>query len=211
MLEGVFLHDILNTAAILRGLSQAYDAIGEEKVRSMLEDVSENIKDEVQSYRLISNAENQKIKTEYSRVDIKDIVNEVTGSMLKLPRFSKRQVTINTNNGSIFTERTLLRRVLINMVKNALEAAGDGDNVTISARVEKGSGRAVFSVSNPQVIPQADQLKLFQKSFSTKGSGRGWGTYSIKILTEKYLKGEVSFRSGEGIGTTFTVSIPAEG
>ena len=34
------------------------------------------------------------------------------------------------------------------------------------------------------------------------------GTYSIKLLTEKYLKGEVSFASAEGTGTVFTVRYP---
>ncbi len=211
MLESVFLHDILNTAAILRGLSQAYDSIGEQKARSMLSDVSENIRDEVQSYRLISNAENQKIKPDYTHVDIEEIVSEVAESMQRMQKFRQRNITITTTRGNIYTERTLLRRVLINMVKNALEASDGNDIVKISARMDQAGKRAEFSVSNPQVIPRADQLKLFQKSFSTKGSGRGWGTYSIKILTEKYLKGKVSFSSGKSSGTIFTVSIPQAG
>jgi signal transduction histidine kinase len=44
---------------------------------------------------------------------------------------------------------------------------------------------------------------VFQRSFSTKGTGRGLGTYSIKLLTERYLGGRVWFESAEGHGTTF--------
>jgi len=49
---------------------------------------------------------------------------------------------------------------------------------------------------------------LFQRSFSSKGSGRGLGTYSMKLFGEKYLDGEVSFESDRIKGTTFTISLP---
>jgi sensor histidine kinase regulating citrate/malate metabolism len=52
------------------------------------------------------------------------------------------------------------------------------------------------------------KYQIFQKSFSTKGNGRGLGTFSIKLLTEHYLKGSVSFESNDNIGTVFTVVLP---
>jgi sensor histidine kinase regulating citrate/malate metabolism len=57
-------------------------------------------------------------------------------------------------------------------------------------------------------MPKEVQLQLFQRSFSTKGRGRGIGTYSIKLLTEKYLRGKVDFISNEGTGTTFNLYFP---
>jgi sensor histidine kinase regulating citrate/malate metabolism len=50
-------------------------------------------------------------------------------------------------------------------------------------------------------------MQLFQRSFSTKGNGRGIGTYSIKLLTENYLKGKVSFFSNEEEGTVFSIEL----
>ncbi len=209
MLESVFLHDILNTAAILGGLSETFDELPQEQVKEMLNEVSENISDEVQSYRLISNAENQVLKPDYSLLDISDIVAEVVRGLRNMHKYKYRQVDIDVSVANIFTEKTLLRRVLINMVKNALEASNHDDVVRIFSHYDKKNETARISVHNPQVIPINDQLKLFQKSFSTKGRGRGWGTYSIKILTEKYLNGTVSFISKEGQGTTFTIDIPS--
>jgi sensor histidine kinase regulating citrate/malate metabolism len=52
------------------------------------------------------------------------------------------------------------------------------------------------------------QLQLFQRSFSTKGAGRGIGTYSIKMFTEKHLGGQVRFDSFEPVGTIFQVMLP---
>lgn len=210
MLENIFLHDILNTASVLQGISEAFEMIPPQKIKSMLREVSANIADEIQSYKLLSNAEAQTLQTNFSDVPIKTITQDVVKALRNIQRFSDRDIQIRYDDGaSIKTERTLLRQVLINMLKNALEASSEINGVSISGRISPDNHHAVFSVSNPQYIPKEDQLKLFQKSFSTKSRGRGWGTYSIKILTEKYLKGEVSFESSKESGTTFRISIPS--
>ncbi len=51
-------------------------------------------------------------------------------------------------------------------------------------------------------------MQMFHRSFSTKGTGRGLGTYSMKLLSERYLGGSVTFRSIPGEGTTFTARYP---
>jgi sensor histidine kinase regulating citrate/malate metabolism len=50
-------------------------------------------------------------------------------------------------------------------------------------------------------------MQLFQRSFSTKGQSRGIGSYSIKLLTENYLKGKVSFISNENDRTVFSIEL----
>ena len=67
----------------------------------------------------------------------------------------------------------------------------------------------VFAVHNTEVMPEEVQLQVFQRSFSTKGQpGRGIGTYSMKLLGERYLGGKVSFTSQPSEGTTFRLAIP---
>jgi signal transduction histidine kinase len=58
-------------------------------------------------------------------------------------------------------------------------------------------------------MPPDVRHQLFQRSFSTKGSGRGLGTYSVRLLTERYLDGTVTFTSDEATGTRFDIRIPA--
>lgn len=93
------------------------------------------------------------------------------------------------------------------MLKNALEAAEKGEKVQLGCKTKNGS--VEFWVHNNQVIPGEDQLKVFKRSFSTKGRGRGLGTYSMKLLTEKYLDGKIEFTSKPGQGTTFRAVYPA--
>jgi len=103
------------------------------------------------------------------------------------------------------TDKLLLQRVLINLLKNALEATSVGG--TIQTGIKNDEDKIIFWVKNDQVIPQDVQMQLFQRSFTTKGTGRGLGTYSIRLLTENYLEGKVSFLSNETDGTVFSIEI----
>ena len=67
-----------------------------------------------------------------------------------------------------------------------------------------------FWCNNHGVIPRETQLQIFHRSFSTKGEGRGIGLYSVKLMTERYLKGSVKFTSDDSSGTTFTVTYPLD-
>ena len=106
------------------------------------------------------------------------------------------------------SDPVLLGRVVVNMLKNALEASGEGESVEVEIAYE--GDRALLSVRNSCCIPRPLQLQIFQRSFSTKGRGRGIGTYSMKLLTEKYLGGEIGFSSDETEGTVFRLLLPRE-
>lgn len=104
------------------------------------------------------------------------------------------------------TDKTLLRRVLGNCIKNALEAVSKGAEITLTAT--RKDEQVSFAIHNPGVMPEAVKRQIFQRSFSTKGPGRGLGTYSIRLFTKKYLNGSVHFTSQEDMGTTFYITLP---
>lgn len=208
MLENIFLHDLRNTSAILSGLTEVFEDLEIGEAKRILKDVSVRIDEEIKSYRLISSAENQQLLTHSSIINLPDILQEVIHSLQLNQKFSRKQVVYSGERQIIRTDKTLLRQVLVNMVKNAMEAGPAVDRLAVRHRLEPGSGRVIIQVENSQVIPPDIQLKIFQKSFSTKGPGRGWGTYGIKLLTEKYLKGKAGFTSTEAEGTIFSISLP---
>jgi sensor histidine kinase regulating citrate/malate metabolism len=93
------------------------------------------------------------------------------------------------------------------MVKNALEASRSGEPVIIGCSAADGG--VEFSVHNSGAVPRDVRDRIFTRSVSTKGAGRGLGTYSIHVLS-RYLKGKASFTSSEEEGTTFRVWFPGE-
>ena len=109
------------------------------------------------------------------------------------------------------TNRILAGRVLVKMLINALEAVPPGDAVTLGCRACDGT--AELWIRNSGVIPKSVRLSIFQRSFSTKGPGRGYGTYWMKLIAERRLGGSVTFHSSPEEGTTFCLRLPlaAEG
>ena len=120
----------------------------------------------------------------------------------------KKSIVIGNPAGEyIFkSDPTLVRRVLINMLKNALEATPARGEVLLGYFNDEGA--VTFYVHNDQFMPKEVQLQVFKRSFSTKGKDRGLGTYSIKLLTEKYLRGKVWFETDEKKGTSFFARLP---
>jgi signal transduction histidine kinase len=104
-------------------------------------------------------------------------------------------------------DHQLLSRVLLNMATNALEAARPTE--VVSVRHEVRDGAHVFAVHNEEPISTEVSSRIFHRTVSTKASsGRGLGTYSMKLLGEQYLGGKLWFESSEALGTTFYFSVP---
>jgi len=100
-----------------------------------------------------------------------------------------------------------LRRALINLVKNALEAAQNG-NVKIQIRLKKRNDHATIQVKdNGKGIQENDRDKIFLPKFSTKSSGTGLGLAITKKIVEAH-DGDIWFESGKGQGTSFFIRLP---
>jgi signal transduction histidine kinase len=100
-----------------------------------------------------------------------------------------------------------LRRALINLVKNALEAAHNG-NVKIQIKLKKQYEDALIQIKdNGEGIQDEDHAKIFLPKFSTKSSGTGLGLAITKKIIEAH-DGEIWFESAKGQGTTFFIRLP---
>lgn len=213
VLERAFFHDVLNTAGGLQGIAELL-CYGEDDPQSeaeYIEDLrrmSQQIVDEIVAHRQLLAAERGELELDMTPVAIPELVDSVAELYRHHSVAEGRHLVVaECPDSQMLTDPTLLRRVLGNLVKNALEAVGEGETVTISAAQADGAVR--FSVHNPGAIPEDVARQVFQRSFSTKGgSGRGIGTHSVKLLAESYLGGKVTFASTEAEGTTFTVEVP---
>lgn len=212
MLERVFFHDVLNSAGGISGLSSLLQEVNDpgdmKKIATTINRAAGNMVDEIQAQRQIIAAERGDLEPVLSHTSAMTLLNDVTDLFSKHEIIKDKELYINESldDVSIYTDPVILRRILGNMVKNALEASPSKAKVSLSFLEKKELIR--FSVHNITWIEREVQLQLFKRSFSTKGTGRGIGTYSMKLLGEKYLKGKVWFQSSADKGTTFYIAIP---
>ena len=107
---------------------------------------------------------------------------------------------------TIRTDATYLKRIMTNLVINAVQAMPNGGKITVKATVE--AGRVLISVADTGVgIPEEIKPNLFKPMFTTKAKGQGLGLAVVKRLVEA-LNGSISFESEVGKGSKFTVSLP---
>jgi signal transduction histidine kinase len=164
--------------------------------------------EELQFQRDLLHAESDILKIQAAPESTRLILNDAISQYLKHPTAKDRFIELGpVCDETIFTNRHLLMCVLGNMQKNALEATTPGGVVTLGC-LDNGS-TVTFTVHNAEVMPEEVQLQIFIRSFSTKASsGRGIGTYSMKLFGEKCLGGTVDFTSKSLEGTTFRPTIP---
>lgn len=210
-LERIFFHDVINLAGgmegILFGLRESAPPELKQGLELSYSTLREMIEEIVQQRDLSAAEMNELpvVPTPVNALQLLTQIQRVYGNYAVAKR-KALQVKIDSCDIAFLTDPTLLRRVLGNLVKNAIEASSDGD--TIRIKCERLGDEMVFSVTNPkEMLPEVSH-QVFQRSFSTKGIGRGLGTYSVKLIGEKYLRGSVTFSSQEGEGTTFRVVLP---
>lgn len=208
VLERIFFHDILNTAGNIWSISELLNdnAVKVDEVKKDLRYASTQLIDEINCQRQLLAAENNELQVKLEKQNSLEFLDSVIRAFRHHEIAADRNIVIDSSseNFEFVSDGTLLFRIIGNMLKNSLEASKDNRTVTLGCR--KNDVEHSFWCRNENVMPEEVKLQVFQRSFSTKGNGRGIGTYSIKLLTEKYLKGTVSFISGPDTGTEFTVS-----
>jgi PAS domain S-box-containing protein len=141
------------------------------------------------------------------KISFEKVIAEV---MLIVPIADNLQVIIDIEKGFLeFTsDYSMLKRVLSNLVHNAVQAMPKGGKLIISAHQK--NRHVIFSVEDTGVgIPEETKPKLFQPMVTTKSKGQGLGLAVVQRLVEA-LNGKISFESQEGKGTTFTVRLPPQ-
>jgi signal transduction histidine kinase len=211
VLERLFFHDLLNTAGGIKGFADMLHREAPDSYSSLAENIcqaSDRLMHDIQFQKILLEAENQDLKLAPAQFLSLDLVEQVARIYGRHEAAEGKTITVDPESQQtiMVSDSALLSRVLGNLVKNALEASPPDAVVEMSCRED--NGQVEFSVKNPGHIPPDIGARLFHRSFSTKGSGRGLGTYSVKLFTERYLGGRVSFRSSPEEGTVFTVRCP---
>jgi signal transduction histidine kinase len=210
IMESLFLHDALNALnGVVGAAGMLHDELrgDQHELAGMVLERAGHLEHEIRSYRMLLDAERAELELHPEDVDPAALCS--TLARLFTPQAQAAGVRLACApgpNARLRTDKGILLRVLENLLKNAVEASPRGGTVTLGHE-SRGAGVRFF-VSNESVMPAEVQGQVFQRFFSTKGPGRGLGTYGVRLLTENCLRGEVDFSSEPGQGTVFHVQLP---
>ncbi|MCB0381987.1 MAG: GHKL domain-containing protein [Psychroserpens sp.] len=130
---------------------------------------------------------------------------------LGLDIFSEDYIHFSSESDDIMAnfDRTQLIRVVTNLVKNGIQAIPHNrENPKIEVKVASENGMVKISIEDNGIgVSEENRGKIFEPKFTTKSSGMGLGLAMVKNIVETY-KGNITFTSQQGIGTTFTVTFP---
>jgi PAS domain S-box-containing protein len=144
------------------------------------------------------------ITPECMRVNLYDLVNSVF-RLINLPGNIKVSIDFE-QDFTIVSDPTLVRRILTNLIINAIQAMPNGGELTISGCPH--FDNALIMVEDTGVgIPEDVKPKLFTPMITTKPKGQGFGLAVVKRLVES-LGGTIGFESQVGVGTKFVVELP---
>jgi signal transduction histidine kinase/CheY-like chemotaxis protein len=103
-----------------------------------------------------------------------------------------------------WAEELLCYSILANLLKNALEAAPDGEAITVSIDSEQ---MVMVRIHNAGAVPQAIRDSFFEKyATAGKAGGSGLGTYSARIMA-RVQDGELEMHTSDEHGTTLTLRL----
>jgi signal transduction histidine kinase len=212
-LERVFFHDIRNKASVIASVVEMMmddETATDPRVHRILSQASMKMLNEIDAQEQLAAAERGELEVEHHPLSSLALLRSVVNLYSGFGEFKHHQVSIDdrVEDFLLFSDEALLGRVLGNMIKNALEASHTDDRVRVGCLQR--DGQAHFWVHNAASIPRKAQSRLFTDSFSTKGVGRGLGTYGMRLLSERYLNGRIKVNSSPAKGTTFTAVYPLD-
>ncbi|HYY57939.1 MAG TPA: ATP-binding protein [Pyrinomonadaceae bacterium] len=161
-----------------------------------------------------SKLESGTLRLDVASIDLRGIINEVRETMEPLAREKgiALEVEMAEDVPLVEADRPKLRRIVVNLLSNALKFTGKGGHVQLKA--EPLDDQVLISVTDTGVgIAPEDVERLFDKyeqarSRATRGEkGTGLGLYITKQLVELH-GGEIKVDSVVGRGSTFSFTLP---
>ncbi len=209
---GMIGHDIRNPLQAIAGdlflMKQEIDTSPDSPCKDNVQESLRSIQEQIDYInKIISDLQDysRPLQPELSDVDLCVTIPRLL-STVPLPQDVEAYALCSKDLPMLRLDVTFLKRVLVNLATNAIQAMPNGGKLTI--RVFKKKDSVCISIQDTGIgIPDEIKPKIFQPLMTTKSKGQGFGLAVVKRLVEK-MGGKIGFESELGKGTTFTLDFP---
>jgi PAS domain S-box-containing protein len=202
------LSAILSSATLIRKYQAQEQQDKREKHLDTIDRSVENMVEILDDFLSLDKLDKGKQKAYIKLNNIAEIVEKTIQETTCLRK--KEQEVNYEHHGDVqsMVDAKLLNHVLTNLLSNAIKYS----DASIDFETDANNERLRIKITDHGIgIPEADYENLFGLFFRAKNAGHIQGTGLGLNIVKKYvelMKGEVSFESELGIGTTFLVTIP---
>ncbi len=200
-------HEIKNPIAVCKGYLEMIDY----KDREKLEKYIPIIKSEIERTLTIINdfSDYGKLKIEKDMVDLTFLLEEIEETMSPLLRRNKIDFNFNMPDELyINLDYNRMKQVLINILKNAIEAKKETEKMNLTLDVKPTKKFIKIIVKDTGIGMSKETLARISDIFyTTKEHGTGLGVALSKEIIELH-NGTINYKSSLGKGTTVTIKLP---
>ena len=208
MMSAFFVHDLKNTAStlslMLKNLPEHFDepSFREDALRGLSKSVS-RINDLITQLGLIRETKQaQRRPADLNQVASAALAGSVPGTGIKI-------VTRLSPLPNILIDPEQIRKVLVNMLVNAVEAVGTQGEVRLETQARPGWAICAVTDTGCGMSPEFVAGSLFRPFQTTKNKGIGIGLFLSKQIVEAH-GGKIEVESTPGQGSTFRVLLPKD-
>ncbi len=219
-LFAMLIHDIKSPAGIIKSLVEllkSYDLSAQEQAE-IIEDLiitTQKIVSLSNEITRVLSLETGNLRIDYDNIDMNMVLDDVFHRFGILAaekglRFNKNYKELPT----IWADHAKIDEIMSNLISNAIKYTDDGGQVSIEAK-QSGSAILISIRDTGQGLSIDDLEKAFKKGAQlsatpTAGeSSTGLGLWIVKKLVECH-NGKVWIQSTQGVGSTFSVSLPID-
>lgn len=215
-------HDLRSPLTVISGVISFFTSgrLGElspeqQNMVAMMERNTQSLIELVNDLLDASKLESGTMRLDIASIDIRSVIDELREAMLPMAREKELELVevLPADLPLVEADRAKLRRILVNLLSNALKFTQKGGRVEV--RAERVDGQVAIIVSDTGVgIPPEDVDRLFDKyeqarSRATRGEkGTGLGLYITKQLVELHGS-RIKVKSEVGKGSTFSFTLPS--
>jgi signal transduction histidine kinase len=215
-------HDLRSPLTVISGVINFFTSgrLGEltseqKNMVSMMERNTQNLIELVNDLLDASKLESGTLKLDLTSVDLPTLAGEIHEAMVPLAREKEiaLEESLPEDLPPVRADRAKLRRVLVNLVSNAVKFTPRGGRVELRAEATDNVVRVSVADTGVGIAPD-DLERLFDKYEQTRSratrseKGTGLGLYITRQLVELH-GGQISVTSEVGKGSVFSFTIPA--
>jgi two-component system sensor histidine kinase/response regulator len=217
-LTAMIVHDmrspLLAVSTCLQMLADRSGGAGtpDADIRALAQQSCQEVVDMVNSLLDVSRMEAGQMPLDLTRCDIQAIAASAVESVTSLARKKSVSIDLSGDSAAVVVDRDILRRVLVNLLGNAIHFSGEGDPISVRISATATSARVTVTDRGPG-IPAEHRHRIFEKfgQIEPRKPGlkhsTGLGLTFCKLAVETH-GGRIGVESQVGQGSTFWLTLP---